>query len=417
MVYYKRIKYTITKGHELRLEVAYSKKISLTLLFGKADIFGSKMNLGKKYFVKGLKIALFAFDKSVIGIEGDPNIIYESKESGMFFYLKIHEVLEERRVVAQMLGFQGPSVLCIGPFDSGKTTIIRILSNFAVRMGWMPTMVELNMWQGNIALPGCISAIVLVEPWKIEERLMIRSPLVFYHGIISDHQKQYYKAVVECLATNLNIKAGLCNKSMAAGTFINTFGWIEDLGLELLLHQMESFFCDVVVVIGHDKLYQNLIFHAAHLPDFCRHKFDIVKLPRSGGVVFRCLSFRREERIYRIQKYFIEFEFKEISFSLNTVVLSSIDVHKIMMKRTTMTALPISMRSLKTFDIHRINMNMNMEKIILALSHGMTPEEVFIASIAGFLQVSNIDNEKKLISFYQSNKHQIPGTMLILTDI
>jgi len=231
----------------------------------------------------------------------------------MYMYVYVHRLalamisFQQRRVTAKMLGFQGPRVLCIGPFDSGKTTVVRVLSNLAIRMGWMPTMVELNICQGNIILPGCISATVLYEPWKIEESSIVVSPLVFYHGSISHHyEKKYYKALVERLATTLDIKAGLCYNSTAAGIFINTMGWVEEIGLELLLHQMESFFCDVIIVIGHDKLYHNLQFHAQRLPVICQSKFDIIKLPRSGGVVFRCPGYRRQERIFRIQKYFFE---------------------------------------------------------------------------------------------------------------
>jgi len=54
---------------------------------------------------------------------------------------------------------------------------------------------------------------------------------------------------------------------------------------------------------------------------------------------------------------------------------------------TPRSALPIGSSQMKDIDIHTINMKTNMENIIIALSHGLTPEEVLIASIAGFIQI------------------------------
>merc|ERR1712193_506826 len=146
--------YTIKKGHELRIEVSFKKSICLNLMYGEADIFGSILNLDRNYIIKGKNIAVFAFDDSKIRIKGKPEILYYSGETMMLKYLKIYEIIEEKMASAKKLKQCGPRVLFAGPNDSGKSTLIKILTNFSVRMGWQPTLVDLDIDQGFLTVPG-----------------------------------------------------------------------------------------------------------------------------------------------------------------------------------------------------------------------------------------------------------------------
>ena len=42
---------------------------------------------------------------------------------------------------------------------------------------------------------------------------------------------------------------------------INTMGWIDGLGFELIMHALAAFRVDVVLVIGQDRLYSQLSNH------------------------------------------------------------------------------------------------------------------------------------------------------------
>ena len=44
----------------------------------------------------------------------------------------------------------------------------------------------------------------------------------------------------------------------AAGMVINTMGWIDGLGYELILHALGALRVDVILVIGQDRLYSQL---------------------------------------------------------------------------------------------------------------------------------------------------------------
>ena len=50
----------------------------------------------------------------------------------------------------------GCSAQVVGPTDSGKSSLTRILLNYAVRAGWAPTAVDLDIGGGDRRLGCCV---------------------------------------------------------------------------------------------------------------------------------------------------------------------------------------------------------------------------------------------------------------------
>ena len=89
----------------------------------------------------------------------------------------------------------------------------------------------------------------------------------------------------------------------------------EDAGYQYLLHAIDAFHINVVLVLGHDRLYSML---GTHIKKAFKNEEEIVsvpspskrvrpkliKLPRSGGVSERDPSFRRSSRSRCIRRYF-----------------------------------------------------------------------------------------------------------------
>jgi hypothetical protein len=73
-------------------------------------------------------------------------------------YLNVHDVLDARRQQALKAKGDGPRVFVVGPTDVGKSTLCRILLNYAVRAGWAPTFADMDIGQGSITVPGCVAA-------------------------------------------------------------------------------------------------------------------------------------------------------------------------------------------------------------------------------------------------------------------
>jgi polyribonucleotide 5'-hydroxyl-kinase len=107
------------------------------------------------------------------------------------------------------------------------------------------------------------------------------APLVYYfgHSSPSDNVK-LYQHLVSLLAGRVDGRLERDADARASGVIINTAGWGDQAGYDVLLQCIQAFSVDVVLVMGHDKLYSKFS------TDVGDH-VTVVKLPKSGGVVER----------------------------------------------------------------------------------------------------------------------------------
>ncbi|KFP31019.1 Polyribonucleotide 5'-hydroxyl-kinase Clp1, partial [Colius striatus] len=181
--------------------------------------------------------------------------------------------------------------------DVGKSTVCRLLLNYAVRLGRRPTFVELDVGQGSVSIPGTMGALYIERPADVEEGFSLQAPLVYHFGSTTPgtNIKLYNKVRMGSPRQVLpGDRAGL------DGCVINTCGWVKGSGYQALVHAASAFEVDVVVVLDQERLYNEL---KRDLPHFVR----TVLLPKSGGVVERSKDFRRECRDDGIREYFYGF--------------------------------------------------------------------------------------------------------------
>lgn len=148
---------------ELRFEVeSKSEKVTLTLKSGLAEVFGTEIVKGKPYeFGTGAKVAVFSWQGCVLELKGKTDVSYVAKETPMVMYLNCHAALEQLRIVAERDNTKGPVAMLVGPCDVGKSTVCKILLNYAVRTGRRPIFVDLDVGQGQISVPGTIGKLLL----------------------------------------------------------------------------------------------------------------------------------------------------------------------------------------------------------------------------------------------------------------
>jgi mRNA cleavage and polyadenylation factor CLP1 P-loop len=89
-----------------------------------------------------------------------------------------------------------------------------------------------------------------------------------------------YQQLVFLLASRIDSRLERDADARASGIIINTSGWNDQAGYDILLQCVQAFSVDVVLVMGHDKLYSKF---SADVGDHV----TVVKLPKSGGVVER----------------------------------------------------------------------------------------------------------------------------------
>lgn len=72
--------------------------------------------------------------------------------------------------------------MVIGPTDSGKSSLAKMLLSWSAKRGWKPTFVDLDVGQGAITIPGCISATPIEMPIDPIEGIPLEMPIVYFYG-------------------------------------------------------------------------------------------------------------------------------------------------------------------------------------------------------------------------------------------
>ena len=64
----------------------------------------------------------------------------------------------------------------------GKSSVTKILLNYALRLGRKPIYVDLDVGQGDISVPGSMGAMMVERPASVKEGFSQNAPLVYHYG-------------------------------------------------------------------------------------------------------------------------------------------------------------------------------------------------------------------------------------------
>jgi len=102
--------------------------------------------------------------------------------------------------------------MVIGPLDAGKTSLIKLLTGYAIRQGGKPCIVNLDPREGVLSLPGTLTATTFSTIMDVEEGfgtsptsgpslVPVKLPLVYYYGFESpEASPRLYKKLVSRMA-------------------------------------------------------------------------------------------------------------------------------------------------------------------------------------------------------------------------
>lgn len=404
----------LEKESELRIEVANDTPLRLRLLNGTAEIFGTELPPQIWLtFPPHFKFAVFTWYGATIEMDGSTETDYTADETPMVSYVNVHAVLDGRRNQAKASpeSSQGPRVIVVGPTDSGKSTLSRMLLSWAAKQGWKPTFVDLDIGQGSITAPGCIAAIPIELPIDPVEGISLEMPLVYFYGHTTPSQNvDLYKALVKELAQILERQFTGNAESRASGMVINTMGWIEGVGYELLLHAIDTFNANVVLVLGQEKLFSMLRDVLKSKPNV-----DVLKLQKSGGVVSRSSKFRQKSRSYRIREYFYGIA-NDLSPHSNIANFSDFFVYRIGGgPQAPRSALPIGADPVANpLRVAPVNIDRDLLHVVLAVSYAQEPDQIVSSNIAGFIYITDIDLQRRKITYLSPTAGELPSKYLVM---
>nr|CAG8465791.1 11163_t:CDS:10 [Entrophospora candida] len=360
--------------HEFRFEVDFNTTVKLKLLSGTAEIYGTEIAVGLEY-----------------EFTGSCSVEYVANETPMISYLNLHIALEQCREEAKEKNEQGPRVIIVGPEDVGKTSLSKILLSYAFRLGRQPIYVDLD---GSITMPGTLSATPITHLLDVEEGFGSSSttaptigssmiPIVYYYGYPDPGENvKLYKVLTSKLANSIKKRLEKDEYARISGLVIDTNGLIDNTGYDIIQHCVDAFDVNIIIVLGHERLYSDMArLYSDH------SKIHVLKLAKSGGVVYQDKGFRRQVQMRKIREYFYGLPKVELSpcstlINLNDVTIFRVGVGSL----APPSALPIGFdRRVSETQLVKVEPDDTLRHSILAITASNSSDEIEIleSSIIG----------------------------------
>ncbi|KAF7322484.1 mRNA cleavage and polyadenylation factor CLP1 [Mycena chlorophos] len=320
--------WTLEPETEYRFELDPDASLAIKLVHGNAEVFGAELAANRPYlFGQECKAAIYTWQGCTIEMS-HPSTEYVSEETPMAPYANVHNALEKMRVRAlrhlrgspvppseRAESTEPPRVLVVGPENSGKTTLCKILTNYVVRtgQGWSPLLVNLDPSEGGWAAPGAIGitpvhtplptstpasplgTAATSAPTALSSNALL--PLAYWYGHAETRRNPLLiERIIRNLGENVKDKYQAHPEAQVAGFIVDTpssfaVGNNEDRQ-RLLKATIDAFKINVILVVGHEKL--NVELQRAY-----GSSISVVKVPKSGGVVE--LDHLYRERIHKFQ--------------------------------------------------------------------------------------------------------------------
>lgn len=190
-----------------------------------------------------------------IEVTGECVVEYIAEENPVITYANTHFALEQLREKAILEGREGPRVMVLGPENAGKTSLVKILTAYATRMGRQPVVVNLDTKEGMLSIPGSLSASAFSSIIDVEEgwgssptngpsQVPVKLPLVYYYGLANPEENtKIYKPVTTRLALSVMSRLQEDQEAKEAGCIVDTPGVISQgkSNYEVIQHIVSEF--------------------------------------------------------------------------------------------------------------------------------------------------------------------------------
>ena len=122
----------------------------------------------------------------------------------MLQYIIVHKIVNDLRTKSYYTGKAGPRILITGSNFSGKNVLCHVLLNYAIRLGWRPTFVDLDL-SNEIFVPGCIAA-AQVDYNFPNDFTLDNAYALFNGGTANDLNTDLFLKQIEALASAVKQK-------------------------------------------------------------------------------------------------------------------------------------------------------------------------------------------------------------------
>ncbi|EMD95844.1 hypothetical protein COCC4DRAFT_122910 [Bipolaris maydis ATCC 48331] len=305
---------------EYRFEVSFSRTLTVKLQSGTAEFFGTELAPSTTYSFSGTKGAIFTWHGCKLDIGGEVESDYIAEETPMMSVANLHFALENLRDKSVASGGveMGPRVLVVGPENSGKTSLVKTLTSYAVKTDRQPMVVNLDPRQGMLSVPGSFSAAAFSSIVDIEEGwgtspisgpspIPVKMPLVYHYGLRDPEEGRVFKPLVTRMALAVTSRLEEDKLSKQAGFIIDSSGAIshgKNGVYDNIEHIVSEFSVNVVITLGSERLYSDLSRKFSTRTTDPSESVSVIRLDKSGGCVDRSETYMRALRHAQIKEYF-----------------------------------------------------------------------------------------------------------------
>ncbi|EUC32290.1 hypothetical protein COCCADRAFT_5965 [Bipolaris zeicola 26-R-13] len=425
---------------EYRFEVSFSRTLTVKLQSGTAEFFGTELAPSTTYSFSGTKGAIFTWHGCKLDIGGEVESDYIAEETPMMSVANLHFALESLRDKSIASGSveMGPRVLVVGPENSGKTSLVKTLTSYAVKTDRQPMVVNLDPRQGMLSVPGSFSAAAFSSIVDIEEGwgsspisgpspIPVKMPLVYHYGLRDPEEGRVFKPLVTRMALAVTSRLEEDKLSKQAGFIIDSSGAIshgKNGVYDNIEHIVSEFSVNVVITLGSERLYSDLSrkFSTRTSSD-PTESVSVIRLDKSGGCVDRSETYMRALRHAQIKEYFFGHGDETLAPSSQTADVADLHIFRIVgggsdeangSEAVDDYGMPI-VPSGALFE--KAVPGEGMVNQLLAITTASPNEAHAVirdSSVRGYVYVADVDESKKKVKLLSPLPGQTPASALIL---
>ncbi|KAK8079446.1 mRNA cleavage and polyadenylation factor CLP1 [Apiospora hydei] len=409
---------------EYRFEVPASTTLTVRLVSGTAEKDGTELAPNTPYVFTRLKSKINTWQTCELEITSpnpDGYHAYVSKpttpdQTSLVSYLNLHMKLEAARTQHRSSGENnisaagmGPRVLVCGPVNTGKTTLVRMLTAWG-----QPMVINTDPTHGMLSPPGTLSASVFATIMDITTEwggtpssgptaIPVKLPLSYMYGLRTPEENpKLYRALVSRLAAATTSRLAEDPEVRKSGMVLDTGDLsltTNPAGYEALAHVVSEFSVNLVVALGSERITADLTRRFAGQKTTLGEEIVVMGLEKSGGAVERDASFMQGVTEAAIKEYFFGDVRRNLSPHTQSVPFDAVTIWKVVEDSTTASSDddyydPAASET----SLEKVEPSLAMASCLLAVVYANVhddPDTIRDANVMGYVWVAGVDEAKR----------------------